>query len=309
MRAIKFVQKLGVVGLAALALSSLNISNLYAASASETYLYNIMVYTNQILAKVNNLPAALEGLSRYALSWLSIDDSQSTKTMQAEFGSLTQAYLQNTQAQNSQQLRITADLLGVPVTRLAAAPDSANSILSILPNVNDLAYSTLLNLPPVNKAPNLANSPYNYIKHASGMSIKHTLPGQNWQGSDQAQSNYTNYYNTTIAVTSFNAYILSKLAAQASDQNSFTKTQNQLIQAASNSSWFAQIASEELGKVLRQMLMFESQNFVLMSQILQTEKDLLAAQVMNNSLAITANNNYETLLVLNAQGLKPSLVQ
>lgn len=274
-----------------------------AASPSENYLYNIMQYTKGTLKAVNALPSYLNNIfGRLAISWLAPDDTKSTADMQANFATIGYLAAQNAAVQNGLQQQLMADLLNQPIANFTT-PAQRPAILNILPNVNDLSYATMLSLPPVPKGP---ASPYNYIKAASGISNTHAIPGANWQGSARDQLKYTNYFSTVTAIESFTAYVLSDQYAENQNGNGLNTVQTSLINQASNSTWLAQVATEELGKVLRQILMFESQNYVILTQLLQTQKKLLTAQVMTNSLLISNNLPMENLLVSNAQGVPPT---
>ena len=131
------------------------------------------------------------------------------------------------------------------------------------------------------------------------------MPGNNWQGSKNSVDKYSNYYNTIMSVESFNGYILSN---QYADGAQFNNLQNTLIkQASDGQSWFSQVATENMSTVLRQILMYESQVFVLLSQLVQTQRQMVTAQAMTNTLLIAVNQNNETQLVASAQNVRPSL--
>lgn len=282
-------KKMATLAGAAIVVSTLSISNSYADSASDSYLYYIMQYTYGTLQSLNDISAKL----------FKQDDSDATSQLQSNFASLGNTIVQNYNMQNSYQAQLTADLFGQDIKTFGG---DKPAVLNVIGNINDLAYSTMLGLPPVPKAPSL---PLNYIKNAGGLTLVHTIPNPNWQGTDEDVKRYQNYYNTIMAVESFNGYVLSNQYAEYQNGNTFTTTQNNLISQASNSDWISKIATEDLGIVLRQLLMFESQNYVLTTQLLQTQKQLLAAQVMTNALTIMTQQNAEDLLVSNAQGVKP----
>jgi len=292
------VKKLVILFGTAIALSMAYLPYLSAQGNSEQYLALIAQYTYGTLQAVNQLPA-------YLNSWLNPDTSKFTQQIQGTFAALGNLIIGNINFQNNNQLQLTADLFGFTVAQFKN-PTQAKTILQTLPNINDLSYSTMVGQPPLPKAPNVAQSPYNYIKNAGGLLLVHTMPGLNWQGPVAAQQKYANYYNTVMSVESFNAYALSALLAEAQNGGAFTTTQQSLITQASGSTWISQIATEGLGTVLRQLLMFESQNYVLMSQLIQTQKQMLTAQTMTNSLLILGNQSSEILLVSKAQGVNPS---
>ena len=63
------------------------------------------------------------------------------------------------------------------------------------------------------------------------------------------------------------------------------------------------VIANDLGWVLRQILLFSSQTYVLMDQLLQTQKQMLATLAMTNTLLV-ANSNYQASILSNkAQGI------
>ena len=56
--------------------------------------------------------------------------------------------------------------------------------------------------------------------------------------------------------------------------------------------------------MIRQILLFESQNFVLMSQLVKIEKQQLQAQTMTNALLIATGFTNERLMASAAQGIR-----
>lgn len=313
MRFVNGIKKFIIVLAAAITVFFFYIPTLRAQQAgpggsAETYLYHIMENTYGILQDFNNFPNYLEGLGKFIISWMTNDTSETTTSMQGNFATLGSLIVSDQDAQKSAQLDLTADLYNQTNKGVFVNPPGSPAILDTIPNINGLTYSTVLGLPPVKNIPKALqnqNTPYNYIKNAGGMTLVHTQPGLTWQGPADDQTKYQNYYNTMMSIESFNGYILSNLFAETQNGNAFTKTQNALISQASNSSWVAEIATEELGKVLRQILMFESQSYVLLSQSVQTQKQMLTAQAMTNALLIMANQTSETLLVSKAQGVRP----
>jgi hypothetical protein len=282
----------------ALTISIMSLPTLKAASTSDFYLQKIMEYTYGTLQTVNKLPFYLNELMTLAISWLAADDTTTTADMQASFTRLGNALVTDLTVQNTLQTQLNSDLFG------GTLPTSTQ-----LPTANDIVYSTLLNQPlfpkdPRNKpgAPPQADPLYNYIKNAAGLSVLHSMPLNSWQGNIAAQTKYRNYYHTIMAIESFDSYALSHLYAEAKNNQPFTQLQASLISQASDTKWLAQAATEELGKVLRQILIFQSQTYVILTELLSTQKQLLAAQTMNNTLLILSNSNSETLLLQDATG-------
>lgn len=318
--------KIAVIS-AALA-SSIAISTTVSAAAaptpSETYLsqiagssknatqllQQISDNTYNTLTAINNIPTYLGNLFQLATSWLTLDDpskdpsSMIVKT-QPNFYGVGYQYINNMNIQNAQSSNTMANVLGVPASDFSAGGMLGSSpfpkILISLPYVNDLAYSSMLGMPPAQMG---GFDPFNYVNYASGMNLHHVIPVPDWQGSDKDKTKYKNFFNTMVAIQSFNAYQLSNLAANSKNGNQLTQVQNNLINQASDAGWLATIGTEELGKVLRHILLFESQNYVVMTQLVQAQRDLLTAQIMTNTL-LMSNNTLESLMVTKAKGEKP----
>jgi hypothetical protein len=267
------------------------------ADANSSVLALIEQHTKGTLAAVNDLPTYLASLAKLSLSWLAEDDSKQSASMQASFGQLTNSMAANTTLQNNIQQQLLSGFFGSGVTR------------ADVPYANDLTYSTLIGKPyfspdPRDSENNKVDSALNYIKNAAGLSMTHIAPGKNWQGSAQAQQKYSSFYSTISAVQTFNAYVLSQYYAEAKNGNKVSNTQASLIQQASAADWFTTIATEKLGVVLRQLLMYNSQTYVLMTQLLQTQKQLLASQAMNNTLLIMGNLYTESMLYNKANNIQ-----
>lgn len=297
------LKKIVVLLSAAASVSVVSITNSKAESTSELYLKMIAENTYNILAQVNNLPTYLYGLAQLTYSWMQLDNDASSSFIyqtQGNFASLGYWFSQTPVLQNSLQAQVMADALGQPVASLTQ-PATSPAILNILPNINDVSYTTVLGKPP---APKAEVSAYNYVKNAAGLNIKHLIPTAAWEGRPDDLAKYFTYYTTITSIESFNGYVLTNLAAESQSNNPQTTLQNTLVSQASASSWLAQIATEELGKVLRQILLFQSQTYVLLTQQLQMQKQLLTAQVMTNSLLIVNNQPFEMQMAQKARSTK-----
>ncbi|SRR5579883_298944 len=272
-------------------------------TSTMSYLQQIANNTYNTLVAVNNIPAYLNTVTQMALSWLAVetDSSSFIPQTQQSFASLGYWSTQDITTQNAMQQQLVADMLRVPVSDFTNPADKPE-ILNLFPTVNDIAYATVLGIPP---APKGSSSAYNYIKNASGVNIYHVMPGLNWTGTKTDKDKYSAYYNTITSVTSYNGYILSQLAAENQNGNQLSALQSQLINQASNSTWLAQMSTEDLGKVLRDILLFQSQSYVLLTQLVQTEKQILAAHAMTNSLLLLYGQMNESQLVSKAQGVQP----
>ena len=267
----------------------------------------LLTTTNNILAIVNTIPAYLNTyVTPFILNLKAPDDSDQISKMQASFATLGQTFTANYTNQLSLQQQLMASVVNQPLSSFTPQGNNPATIMTLIPNINDLAYSTMLGLPPVmNKnqpfTPNL-----NYVTYTGGANLNHVIPNAGWQGTEVDRTNYKNYYNSVVAVESFNSYALSNLYTDLINGNNNTTTlQNSLIAQASNSAWLIQVASEEIGKVLREILIFQSQSYVLLSQLLQTQKQLLTATVMTNTLLILNNRINENYMTAKAQGAAP----
>jgi len=255
-----------------------------------TYLQQIANNTYHTLVAVNNIPNYLNTLTQMALSWNTLEDTDSSYIVQTQgdFAALGDLFNQIDTKQDDYQLQISANVIGATIAEMTT-PNNAPKILETMPNVNELFYPTIMGRPPIPKG---AASGYNYLKNAAGLTLPHTRPvmkgNVTLDNMPASLRTYQGYYNTVVSVESYDAYVLSSLLAE-SQTGSLTQLQNSLVTKASQSSWLAQIATQELGKVLRDILLFQSQNYVLMTKLLQTQKQLLTAQVMTNSLLIAVN--------------------
>jgi hypothetical protein len=286
-----------IAGMLAFTAMSLNLSasadattGTAAVGASPDYLQEIATFTNGTLTAVNSLPAYLTIIAESCEAWLQPDTTDTTANLQASFSNYSNAIL----ASSAQQLQfvapLTSDMFGSGVTQ------------GSLPYANDLTYGTLLGMPYFTPDPRTANggtapnSPYNYLKYASGIGLTHTVPGTNWAGNAGDQTRYANYYNTVLAVESYNSYVLTSLLTNAP----LTLVQTLLLTQASTSDFFSKIASEPVGAVLRQILMYDSQTYVVLTQLLSTEKQLLASQAMTNTLIMNTSEFDESMLLRKA---------
>jgi hypothetical protein len=172
-------------------------------------------------------------------------------------------------------------------------------------NANDLSYQTLLgtllNNPDPRggqNPPSLSTLQQNYIRNISGISLVHIQPDATWNGKTVDKTNYQNFYNLSVAAQTLNAYVLSQLYTD--QQAGVSSSQSTLMTLATGKDWFVQVASESVGVVLRQILMFDSQIYVLLSQQLQTQKMLLAAQASTNTMLMANSMSSEGILLYKA---------
>ncbi len=261
--------------------------------------------TYNMLTQVNNLPTYMTDIVEMAQSWLATDDDPTNSFItqnQGDFASLGYWFSQNAVTQAGMSTQTMAMVVNQPITAFTQ-PERQPDVLTALPTVNSLAYSSMIGAPPID--PSKASfDPNIYLQAASGAYFNHATPVSTWTGKPRDYSAYSAYYRTVMASESFNTYIFSGLVAENQSGNQIQTLQTNLTNQATSSAWLAQIATEELGKVIRQILLFESQNYVLMSQLLKVEKQQLQAQAMTNSLLIATGFTNERLMASSAQGIR-----
>ncbi len=254
-------------------------------SKSESYLKDIR---DTLQLNINKLPVYLNQLTKMSLSWLAPDDSTATATLQNHFTTLANEKLENAQTQTDSQNQFLSAFIP------AASKDSA-----------DITYQTMLLPLTTPSSASQNNAIFNYTLYASGLNIQHTAPDDIGWRPGRSLILYKNYYYTASAVQTYNGYILSELYANSKNGNKIKKTQDSLVHQANGSDWFTQIASENIGIVLRQILLYNSQTYVVLTQLLDTQQKLLTAQVMNNALLIAVNQESESRLYTKAASLPP----
>lgn len=256
-----------------------------AADESIDYLKAIATYTGHALLKLNDLVLP--------------DKSKTTKDIQGAFVNATNFVIDDAKKQDTLQPAITADFLTPTIGGVKVQPPQVDY-------VNDFTYQTMLGKPfmPESKDRIKAgqNPMYNYFKNVAGLNITHAAPNDSWAGLPADKDSYRNFYTTVSAIQTYNAYLLSNLYLDATNENRLSKIQTTLLQKASNSDWFAQIASDHMGVILRQILMYNSQIFVIMTQLLKTQNQLLSAQAMTNTLLVMGNQFTENQLIMKAKG-------
>jgi hypothetical protein len=299
-------------------ISMAGFSNSKAQGTSEEYLRQIAENTRNILARVNTLPTYLEKATTLILAWMNSMTPENNapsqlKDMLNSFTQLGDHFNQTQQTMQDQLVNMNIALLNTTsseesVGNYVGTPP-ANTITPVmLPYANDLVYSTLLGKPffkndPRNqKGQPAIDASLNYIKNAAGINLPHLIPSHSFTGSLLSKARYQHYYNTVIAAESFNGYVLSRLQ----NDTQFNELQTQLItQATDQEKWFAQISSESIGFVVRQLLLYQSQVFVLLTQSIQLQTQMLAAQAINNALLIATTQVNENQLLRNAERAQP----
>ena len=287
------------------------------ASSDSALLKQIEQHTRDTANFLNTLPEHIQKLNNLISAWMKTDDSDTTIGLQTSFKQLTDLLKTDLNTQQSQQSTLNQSLLnndGANVFNINNNENKASTVVAdskTLWYANDLVYSSVLGQPYFAKDPRGKNGAakidpaLNYIKNASGINIYHVIPNAGWGGKLEAISRYQNYFNIVMAAESFNAYVLSN---QYADRNQLNTLQAKLLdQATDQAKWFAQVGSENIGFVLRQLLLYQSQLYVLMTQLIQSQRQMVTAQAMTNSILIAANQTNESLLVSNAKNEAPKL--
>lgn len=259
--------------------------------------------TGNILNAVQDLPGKIDALATevtalitawngpYKKDTLGMDAST---TLAADFTNLQSTVSSNQALVSSKQSSLITDL------------ETANAItVDKVPYLNDMVFQTLVGLPPVAKDNRGVDASYEYIKNASGLKFTHQVPPYSWMTKSPQTLRYFNFYETINAIQTFDAYVLSQIYADASNGNQLTTQQQALIQlstgtdgtnGSSGMGWFSKILSENIGLVMRQILMYDSQIYVILTQMMQIQKQQLAAQAMTNTLLILGNSYTENQL-------------
>jgi hypothetical protein len=266
-------------------------------SSITALLAQIAAYTNGTLTALTSISNPVVVSIVGALTNLTSPDNATnpaspTPALQSSFTTYVAQSAASTAAQATLQQTLLAPLIGnLPVAKV--------------PFANDLAFTSLLGAPtPIfnpDPRPNAKSidSGLNYIQFASGLLIQHAVPDPTWKGSAGDQIRYGNYFSAMSAAQTFNAYILSQLYEDT--KNTVPAAQTALINQASDpANWFAIITNESIGAVLRQMLMYQSQSYIVQTQILQNQKMQLAAAAINNTLLMLSSQASEGLLVRKA---------
>ena len=280
------IKKIIAASAATVAAGTLIIAPAKADGTSDVYLQVIAKYTYDTATAAYYIEQYTYGALAILNNWILPDKTDTTANLQSSFTGVTNAALQNATTQQNLQTQLAQDYLG-----------SAD-----LPFLNDMTYQTLLGQlylkpDPRIQAGQTVNPAYNYIKNAAGLNIYHRPPSSNWKGNPKDIENYQNFYATILSIQSYSAFLLSQQYADYANGGQLSKQQTTLMQQASNSDWFTQVASESIGVVLRQILMYNSQSYVLLTQLLQTQKQALAAQAMTNTLIVLGNQFNEVQLL------------
>lgn len=279
----KFIRRTGIC----IALGFLWVSPSYADEASSAamnaLLQQILDTTKSILIQVQQIPVYIKSITEMADSWLNTKDNDIIANDQYSFALLNKNYADSI----PQQSGVAKNL----VQQFFLSGSNNKSGATTLPyNANELSYSSLLGQPLTPPSASGTTSPQqqidalaqSYIKNASGLNLPLKQANPLWRDSD-AKKQYQQMYNAVSSVASYDAFILSGLYKQQ-DQNTI---RTNLLDQASSSDWFKAVASESLGLVLRQMLMYTSQVYVQLDRLVKVQQQQLTAQAMTNTLLIT----------------------
>lgn len=244
-----------------------------------------------------NTYAFLKAFNAYALNWLQIYNSPTSNELGTMFGD----YVLNSQNNIKTQLTL--------LNSLYKFNDPNRAIYELQPFTPDVNYATLIKQnekdsktgKPIAVPNNTKLYGMEFVKNASGLSIQHLPPSSIPGGSNidlNALTRYKNFYNIVNSVASYNAYVLSEHLADLQNNFSLTQTQMDLKNYASSNDWLKHINEEQsIGVLLRQLLLFTSQMYIISLQSLETQKELLAATSMTNTMVILGSGFYEKTLL------------
>jgi hypothetical protein len=250
----------------------------------EAILNEILTATNNILAAVQAMPGLIQGYLTSDLKDIvqmannlnsTTDPNNIIGTNQTNFTTVFNDY--NTAIGQQQTL-------GQTLTQLYMTNNNKNSLPT---NANELNYGILqgqLIAPPADPAqkPDINSLAQNYLMHASGIEFSLEPPTATWAAS-KAKDQYIALFNITNSIASYNNYILSSLSQQ---QDQDTNRLTLMKQATDPSFFFSNIQTENLGLVIRQILMYVSQLYVVADRQLKIQQQQLAATAMTNSLLL-----------------------
>ncbi len=165
----------------------------------------------------------------------------------------------------------------------------------------EMDYATLLTLdetsPDKEKLNKQKLDAQAFIKNVSGINIFHPgLVSNDMEG--EPYKKYITFINSIKSVSNYNAYILNTQFADLKNNMALSQTQTELKKKASGNDWVNHINTEvSLGVILRQLLLFNSQMYVIMADLLITQKQLLATTAMTNTLLVAISGDYEKTLL------------
>lgn len=245
----------------------------------------------------DNTYAFLKAFNYYSLNWLQIYPTPSSNELDSLFGK----YIDTSQTTFQDQLTF----INSPNSLYSLDNPPMYIFKSTTPGAT-MNFATLVKQNSKNERtgepepvdPAIKKNAMYYVKNASGINFPHASPDTMAAGKNvRAINKYVAYYNAITSVSSYSAYLLSAHLADLQKDFKLSQIQMDLKSTASNNDWLSHVNEEQsIGVILRQLLLFTSQMYVVSLQQLETERQLLSAIAMTNSLAILANGNYEKTL-------------
>lgn len=248
---------------------------------------------SQILTKVNNIPDFIQTATQFFLNWGNTQDRDNNIGLN---GALLNLYMNSYTIDENNRIDYTNTLTkyfynGTPAT-----------------DANDYSYTTLLgkylnSYSGANQQTQINKSIANYMQFVSGNGFNLTPPENSWQKGSGTRRDYYSLYKTLVAAQSYNNYIISKLYVAQQQNAIFPKgipahpegtaaTTADILAAtvaqATSPTWYQDVGAETLGLVLRQILIYNSQIYVLLTRMLELQQQMLASQAVANSLTMTS---------------------
>lgn len=263
-------------------------------------LNQVIYYGDQLLQAISSLPIYIGTVADMSASWIEETETTENKNQFSTLqGTITLANLYGQQglaqtATNAYNIDQYLFNITTPTTDTSKLP---------LAQPADLMLTNFTSASPVyNPNPDQPPNVKNYLSYLTGYNMHPMPPAKKWSASDTNAINYTNLYNTLMAIQSFNNYVVSQYLTNTSPQlfqpngvsNSSNSTspmsQANLIAQANNSDWSTAVQTLTLGMVLRYILFYTSQSYVQLNQIYTVEQQMLTAQAMTNTLLSTQVN-------------------
>ena len=268
------VKKIGIVSFAALVIVMTSLTPSRADMNSDIseiliQVRNISNTTAAMLSTINRLLTGVNNIGIYLLNIIQADTSPETGKLQNTLATLSDELKKNTNVNGDLQNNLLINLLGSKK----------------LPAHDTLLYSNMF----------IPNSPYavDYISNVGGLKTKHYSPETFEYKDDASKNSYTNFYNSVMSISSFNAYVLSSMGSE----NNLNQIQEKLISEAGDSNWFKKIMTDPISNILRRILMYQSEQFLFFNELIKVQKQLLYAQVMTNTLLINYGKTNEAVLI------------
>ncbi|MDA8561640.1 hypothetical protein N9L02_00825 [Gammaproteobacteria bacterium] len=223
-----------------------------------------------------NTYAALKALNSFILSWLSPDESKSTQELASDFFNYFKYKFENKEVQISSQPALLEWL--------------------VTPNKKDLNYTTLLgNVKDDEKDEASKSAALRYTRFSSGANLSHKKISK--IQNEAAAIMFQNLNLTSTSIQTYNSYLMGKQYANYLNEKKLSETQYKLQDKASSEDWLLDVATEKsIGIILRQLLLFTSQIYLLNLELVNSQNEQLAATAMTNSLLIISNQKWENEL-------------